>query len=135
MRRRLIILIAVAMLDHFESANLTHSSTAELKGPEHAAAGKKVVEVSVISNKTSGGENKTDDAKERETTTSKALENIENETDNNKDLNKSEALEPIIHTENSEQSIDFDYDKFMKELKSSHQKLAELNKALQNRNF
>ena len=69
----------------------------------------------------------------RETTTSKALENNINKTDNNEDLRQSEALKPIINAANSEPSIDFDYDKFMKELKSSHQKLTELNEALQNK--
>ena len=86
----------------------------------------------MIGNETSGEENRTDVSKQRATTKGEPLKDSGNETGNKENLNQSDALKPITNSSNSELTIDFDYDKFMQELKSSHQKLSELNKALKN---
>ena len=46
------------------------------------------------------------------------------------ETNQSFVLDKIVNTTNPKLKIDFDYQKFMKEIKASHSKLSKLNEAL-----
>ena len=86
--------------------------------------------MSVISNE------KTDEKKKKEATN----ETVNSKEEKSKELKKttikigsedeSNPLNVTKNETNSNPKIDFDYEKFMKELKASHDKLSKLNEAL-----
>jgi len=130
MRTRFVCWILVVLLASITYGNNATSNTTKASKSEHAKADENLVEVSVISNET------TEEKKKKEATN----ETVNSKEEKSKELKKTtikigseDESNPLNVTKNETNSIpkiDFDYEKFMKELKASHDKLSKLNEAL-----